>query len=146
MFHPSKFKETYYIYPFIANKVFDGIIVQIQFAPESIAQLPQQPTVEVTLKIANQKDKFETYTINKDFTLFVSKKEVSEYCSDVDQCSLTIEIIKKDKNEIDYTILTNVHSSSNSVEYIYKNKVYNLNLQPKDTRIFYTQIDTNEEG
>ena len=59
---------------------------------------------------------------------------------------MTIEIIKKDENEKDYTILTNVHSTYESVEYVLKNKVYTYNLRPIDTKYFYTQIDKDEKG
>ena len=45
-----------------------------------------------------------------------------------------------------YTVLTNVHSSYDSVEYILENKVYNYNLRPKDKIYFYTQINSEEEG
>ena len=64
---------------------------------------------------------------------------MKKYCpSNFHRCSLTIEIIKKDENENEYTILTNVHSHFQSVEYVLKNKVYTYNLRPIDNKYFYT--------
>ena len=147
MFHPSKFKETYYIYPFNINNDLQGIVIQIQFDTESIIKNTKSPSVEITFKIANQKGDFDTYTISKDSSFFIPESKIKKYCStDFYQCSLTIEIIKKDENENDYTILTNVHSTYESVEYILKNKVYTYNLRPIDTKYFYTQIDNDEKG
>ena len=147
MLHPSKFKETYYIYPFNINNDLQGIVIQIQFDSESLIDCTKSPSVEITFKIANQKDNFDTHTISKDSSFFISENKIKKYCStDFYQCSLTIEIIKKDENENDYTILTNVHSTYESVEYVLKNKVYTYNLRPIDTKYFYTQIDKNEKG
>ena len=147
MWHPSYFEETYYIFPCIVNNDLQGIIVQIKFDVESLINLSKVPSVEVTLKIMNQKDDFDKYIISKDSSLFIPQSKFKKYCpSNFHRCSLTIEIIKKDENTNDYKILTNVHSYYQSVEYVLKNKVYTYSLRPIDTKYFYTQIDKNEKG
>ena len=146
MFHPSDFSDTYYIYPFSINDNFKGILVQIKLETESIIYLNTPPKVFITFKISNQNSEFEQYNISTDSSFFISDKKIKKYCPDkFYQCSLIIEI-NKENPEDSFTILTNVHSSFDSVEYILKNKVYNYNLRPNDKKYFYTQIDQNEEG
>ena len=147
MWHPSHFKETYYIYPCIVNNDLQGVIVQINFDVESIINITKSPSIEVTFKIMNQKEDFDKYIISKDSSFFIAQDKMQKYCpSNYHRCSLTIEIIKKDENENEYTILTNVHSYYQSIEYVLKNKVYTYNLRPLDIKYFYTQIDENEKG
>ena len=148
MFHPSEFKDTYYIFPFIINDDFDGVLIQFVFDVESVLLLDKKPDVNIVFKLPNQKDDFESYNINQDSSFFISKKKISKYCTNIMyQCSLIIEINKsEDEATSKYKILTNVHTSYNSVEYITKNKQYNYNLRSKDKKYFYTQIDKEEQG
>ena len=147
--NPSNFSNTYYIYPFSLSSSFDGIIVDIKIDTELLTQMDVLPNIVVTFKIANQEDNFQTYNISGDYTFYIKKKNISDYCpSKYYQCSLTIEINKiyENNEEIPYVIITNVHTSMTSVEYIYKNQVYNRKLFPKGSLFFYTQIDKDEEG
>ena len=147
MFHPSKFEETYYVYPFFMTNNFKGIIVQIQFDAESISALANLPMVVVTLKMPNQLDDYDIYTISQDTSFFIEQSKVQKYCPYAFyQCALNIELLKIDNNDLPYTILTNVHSNYESVEYVLKNKVHTYSLRPLDTRYFYTQIDKDEKG
>ena len=148
--NPSNFTNTYYIYPFSISSSFDGIIVELKLDTEFLTKMENSPKINVTFKIANQEDNFESYIIKGDYTFFLKKKSLSKYCSTTYyQCSLTIEINKiyeSEEAQIPYIIITNVHSSLSSVEYILKNKVYNKYLSPKSSKYFYTQIDRDEEG
>ena len=149
--NPSNFTDTYYIYPFSISSAFDGIIVEIKLDNEYLTQMKNAaPLIYVTFKINNQKDNFESYYIKRDYTFYITKKTISKYCpTNYYQCSLIIEINKifgEEEIKYPYVITTNVHSSMSSVEYIYKNKVYNHNLNPKSSKYFYTQIDKDEEG
>ena len=148
MFHPSDFSDTYYIYPFSINDDFKGILVDIKIDPESLLNLDEIPKISVTFKIGNQNKEYEEYSITKDSSFFISESKIKKYCPDkFYQCSLIIEINKQNSEEKNfYTVLTNVHSSYDSVEYILENKVYNYNLRPKDKKYFYTQINSEEEG
>ena len=146
MFHPSDFSDTYYIYPFSINDNFNGVLVQIKYETESIIKLIREPKISITFKISNQNADFEQYNITSDSSFFISATKIKKYCPDkFYQCSLIIEI-NKENPEDGFTILTNVHSSFDSVEYILKNKVYNYNLRPNEKKFFYTQIDKNEQG
>ena len=146
MFHPSDFSDTYYIYPFSINDNFKGVLVQIKFETESIIKLNREPKVLITFKISNQNSDFEQYNITSDSSFFISETKIKNYCPyKFYQCSLIIEI-NKENPEDNFTILTNIHSSFYSVEYILKNKVYNYNLRPNEKKFFYTQIDQNEQG
>ena len=147
--NPSNFTNTYYIYPFSISSSFDGIIVEIKSDTELLTKMNNPPNIIVTFKIANQKENFETYNIKGDYTFYIKKKTISKYCpTNYYQCSLTIEINKiiEEQDQIPYEIITSVHSSMSSVEYILKNKVYSHSLPPKSSRYFYTQIDKDEEG
>ena len=147
--NPSNFTNTYYICPFSPSSSFDGIIVDIKIDTELLTKMDVPPNVVVTFKVANQKENFETYNINGDYTFYIKKKSISKYCtSNYYQCSLTIELNKiyEENEEIPYIIITNVHTSMSSVEYIFKNTVYNRKLFPQSSRYFYTQIDKDEEG
>ena len=148
--NPSNYTNSYYIYPFSISSSLEGIIVEIKLDTESLVKLEKSPSISITFKIANQKDNFESYNIKSDYTFFIGKNIISQYCSEkYYQCSLKIEINKKyEEGEtiIPYIVTTNVHSSMSSVEYIFKNKVYNYKLAPKDSKYFYTQIDKDEEG
>ena len=150
IFHPSHFKETYYVFPFTISNNVASILVQIQFNKETLTKFSGTPSVDVVFKLMNQVDNFETYTISKDSAFVIDKEKIKKYCPKTFyQCSLTIELIKKDESDEkdnSYTLLTNVHSAFDSVEYILKNKIYSYNLRPKDSRYFYTQIDKDEEG
>ena len=149
--NPSNFTNSYYIYPFSISSDFGGIIVEIELDKESLTKMKNtSPLIYITFKISNQKDNFESYYIKGDYTFFIEKKSILKYCStNYYQCSLTIEINKifgEGEISFPYIITTNVHSSMSSVEYIYKNKVYNQNIAPKSSKYFYTQIDKDEEG
>ena len=147
MFHPSNLKETYYIYPFTITSELNCIFVQVQFDKNSIAQMTESPKVKVTFKIDNQNAYFDEYTITQDTSFVVKKETIKQYCPyNFYQCSLTVEVVKIDKNEIPYIVLTGIHSSLDTVEFVRKNRVYSYNLRPKDSRYFYTQIDKDEEG
>ena len=147
MFHPSNLKETYYIYPFTISNDLESIFVQFQFDKNSIAKMTKSPRVSITFKIDNQDSGYEKYTITQDTSFVIESYKIAEYCPfNFYQCSLTIEVEKEDENEIPYIILTNVHSSYDSVEFIRKNRVYSYNLRPRDSRYFYTEIDKDEEG
>ena len=149
-FYPSNLIDTYYIYPFSISDNFKGVLIHIQFDKESIIKINKINTVSITFKIANQLDDYEKYIISEDETFFISEQIIKKYCKDKFYlCSLIIEINKDKDNSLEdnkYTILTNVHSSFDSIEYILKNKVYNYNLRPYDQKYFYTQIDQNERG
>ena len=149
-FHPSNFIDTYYIYPFSISDNFKGVLIQIQFDKESIIKINKINQVSITFKIANQYSDYEKYIISEDSTFFISEQKIKKYCKDKFYlCSLIIEINKDKENSLEdnsYTILTNVHSSFDSVEYILKNKVYNYNLRSYEQKYFYTQIDQNEQG
>ena len=149
--NPSNFTNSYYIYPFSISSDFGGIIVEIELDKESLTKMKNtSPLIYITFKISNQKDNFESYYIKGDYTFFIEKKSILKYCStNYYQCSLTIEINKifgEGEISFPYIITTNVHSSMSSVEYIYKNKVYNQNIAPKSSKYFYTQIDKDEKG
>ena len=147
MFHPSNLKETYYIYPFTISNDLESIFVQFQFDKNSIAQMIKSPKVKIRYKIDNQDREFEEHYITQDTSFVIKREDIIKYCPyNFYQCSLTIEVEKEDENEIPYIILTNVHSSYDSVEAIRKNRVYSYNLRPKDSRYFYTEIDKDEEG
>ena len=151
MFHPSVFKDTYYIYPFIIDNDLNGILVQFKFDYDNIVSLnlTSKPNVEVVFKLQNQNDNFETHTITKDSSFFIPKKNIEQYCPEIFyQCSLKIEINKQENYEENkfYTIYTNVHSSQNSLEYVTKNKLFNYKLKPYDKKYFYTQVDAGEQG
>ena len=145
--HPSNFTETYYLYPFIYNKDFNGIFVDIKFEYELLIE-EESPSLEVTFKIGEQKEDFTTYTIKNDYTFFI-KNEAEKYCTNNLQCTLTIEIKKifKDNKTISpYYFKTNVYNAVKSPEYIFKKKVYNYKLSPSHSKYFYSQVDLNEEG
>lgn len=149
-FHPSKFIDTYYIYPFSITDNFKGVLIQIQFDKESLTKINTLPKISITIKIKNQNKDYEKYIISEDSSFFITEKKIKQFCKDKFYlCSLIIEINKDKSNTLEdnsYTILTNVHSSFDSVEYILKNKVYNYNLRPYEYKYFYTQIDQNEQG
>ena len=149
-FHPSNFIDTYYIYSFSISDNFKGVLIQIQFDKESIIKINKINQVSITFKISNQYSDYEKYIISEDSTFFISEQKIKKYCKDKFYlCSLIIEINKDKENSLEdnsYTILTNVHSSFDSVEYILKNKVYNYNLRSYEQKYFYTQIDQNEQG
>ena len=145
--HPSNFTETYYLYPFIYNKDFNGIFVDIKFEYELLIE-EESPSLQVTFKIGEQKEDFTTYTIKNDYTFFI-KNEAEKYCTNNLQCTLTIEIKKifKDNKTISpYYFKTNVYNAVKSPEYIFKKKVYNYKLSPSHSKYFYSQVDLNEEG
>ena len=146
--HPSNFSETYYIYPFIYNKDFNGIFVDLKFDYEYYVKDNYSPSIEVTFKIGNQKDNFDVYQLKDDYTFFF-KDEIEKYCLSNTQCSLSIEIkkvIKENEVESPCIIKTNVYNAKQSPEYIFKNKVYSYNILPNKSRYFYSQIDLDEEG
>jgi len=144
--HPSTFPETYYIYPFIFNSKFRGIFIDISFDKASLSVLQDSPSLEVTFKIGNQEENFEKKIISKDESFFIKPEDEELYCKNNLQCSLTIEIIKKDSEAFPYTFTTNVYSTKVSLEYIYKNKTYDYKLLPNWSKYLYTQINLNEEG
>ena len=150
MFHPSKFQNTYYQYPFLMNDDLNGILIQFKFDYDNFVYLniDNKPKVEIIFKFPNQKQNFETHVITKDSSFFIPKKNFEEYCPNFYQCSLKINILKQEDYAEDgfYSIYTNIHSSFNSLEYITKNKIFNYNLRPNDKRYFYTQIDKGEQG
>ena len=148
MFHPTTLDETHYVYPFTINNELQGIIIQIKFDVDSIINLNMNPLVVITFKITNQQDDYDIHTITKDSSFFIGTDKIKQYCpEDFYQCSLIIEIIKLNADEENpFTILTNVHSSYESVEYVSKDKVHTYSLRPLDMRYFYTQIDKDEKG
>ena len=147
--HPSNFTNSYYIYPFIYNKDFNGIFIDIKFDYEMLLEIEGSPLIEVTIKIGDQKEEdFIKYNLKKDYTIFI-KNEAEKFCTNNLQCSLFIGIKKiflENKTISPYIIKTNVYNAAKSPEYIYKNKVYNYKLLQNGSKYFYTQVDLDEEG
>ena len=144
-FHPSNFRDIYYIYPFSITDNFKGILIQVQLDKESITQINYLPKIQIKFKIGKQTSDYETYIISKDSAFFISEKKIKKFCdTKLYLCSLVIEINKQEEQDYSYTILTNVHSSYDSVEYILENKVYNYYLCSNDYKYFYTQINKDE--
>ena len=138
---PSNFDYTNFIYPFIKNNDFKGIMIDIRFIDNII-----NPSYSVILSV-NNINITDEIIITKDKTIFIEPTNNKIDCGINLQCALQIEIIKRQESDKTYNITVNAYSSNSTVpETIESTEATSKTSIPKDGyKIMQISIGKNEE-
>ena len=108
---PTDFEKTYFIYPYIYNTEFQGIMIDIKYPDNYEGSLSYD--IGLTVKITN--DVHSVQTITSSTSIYISKDNAALNCGNNIQCSLTIAIEKKEQLTKAHQITVNVYSPKPSV-------------------------------
>jgi hypothetical protein len=140
---PSDFNNTYYIYPFIKNSDFKGLLVDIRFTDNTNGN----PSYKVKLSVSGTNVLNEAI-ITKDemFTIEATNNKIN--CGNNLQCALKIEIEKTPESDRAYNLTVNVYPPTTSIpEVIDTAESNSAKLYIKSGEVKKTQlsIGKNEE-
>ncbi|MBO6243964.1 MAG: hypothetical protein J6O41_05300, partial [Clostridia bacterium] len=135
---PSDFTNTNYIYPFVKNADFKGIMVDIRFADTNIGN----PSYKVKLSVKGT-NVLDEKTITTDESFFIESTNSKINCGNNMQCALKIQLEKTTELDKTHQISVNVYSPNPSnPEIMSEGSLY----IPKDGyKITQTSIEKNIE-
>ena len=140
---PSDFNNTYYIYPFIKNSDFKGLLVDIRFTDNTNGN----PSYKVKLSVSGTNVLNEA-TITKDEMFNIEATNNKINCGNNLQCALKIEIEKTPESDRAYNLTVNVYPPTTSIpEVIDTAESNSAKLYIKSGEVKKTQlsIGKNEE-
>ena len=137
----SDFEKTNFIYPFLNDENFQGIMVDIKFINNNGGEISYKVNLIVNKNIIIQND------ISKDETIFLDPTKSTINCGNNLQCTLKIQIYKNSDSDKNYNFTVNVHSpKSEYPEIIDQTQSSNKILISKGaTKTITANIGKNEE-
>ena len=137
----SDINNTNFIYPFIKNNEFKGIMVDIRLADSNNGS----PSYKVNLSVKGT-NVLDEATINKDTSFFIASDNNRINCGNNMQCALKIQIIKQTELNKTHQITVNVYSPSPKLPEIIEKTITqgNIYIPEGGFKIIQTSIGNNE--
>ena len=108
---PTDFEKTYFIYPYIYNTEFQGIMIDIKYPDNYEGSL----SYDIGLTVKTTNDVRSVQTITSSTSIYISKNNAALNCASNMQCALTISIVKKEQLAKTHQITVNVYSPKPAV-------------------------------
>jgi hypothetical protein len=140
---PSDFNNTYYVYPFIKNSDFKGLLVDIRFTDNNIGN----PSYKVKLSVSGT-NILDEATITKDEMFNIEASNTKINCGNNLQCALKIEIEKTPESDRAYNFTVNVYPPTTSIPEVIDSSESNtakLYIKPGEVKKTQLSIGKNEE-
>ena len=139
---PFNFEKNNFIYPFINDENFKGIIIDIRFTDANI----ENPSYNISLLVNNSIIINET--INKDKSIFINSINNDINCLNYSQCSFLIQVNKNSESDKAYNLTIKVYSGdSSNIEIIDSNETKDKIYVSKDGyKINRVSINKDEEA